>query len=40
MNELRSKQNRKNQPQILAHLVKLAKNYYSKLEKTIREKEN
>jgi hypothetical protein len=40
MNELRSKQNRKNVPPILSLMLKSARNYYSKLEKSIRLKEN
>ncbi len=37
---MRSKQNRKNQAFILGHFLKMARNYYSKLEKSIRNKEN
>lgn len=40
MNELRSKQNRKNQAFIIGLLLKLARMYYQKLEKSIRNKEN
>jgi hypothetical protein len=40
MNELRAKTNRKNQPFILGQMLKLARNYYQRLEKTIRTKEN
>lgn len=38
MNELRAKTNRKNQPFILGQMLKLARNYYQRLEKTIRTK--
>jgi hypothetical protein len=40
MNELRSKTNRKNQPFILGQMLKLARTYYQRLEKTIQTKEN
>lgn len=40
MNELRSKPNRKNVPPILALLLKSARTYYARLEKSIRLKEN
>lgn len=40
MNELRARPNRKNVPPILALLLKSARTYYSKLERSIRLKEN
>jgi hypothetical protein len=40
MNELRSKQNRKNQGFILGQILKLARGYYSRLERSIRQKDN
>lgn len=40
MNELRSKQNRKNQAFIIGLLLRFARMYYQKLEKSIRNKEN
>lgn len=40
MNELRSKQNRKNQAFIIGLLLRLARVYYQKLEKSIRSKDN
>jgi hypothetical protein len=40
MNELRSRPNRKNVPPILALMLKSARTYYSKLERSIRLKEN
>lgn len=40
MNELRSKKDRKFQKEILGSMVKLVENYYKKLSRSIREKEN